>query len=306
MTGLVVRDEDERGRHWADAMRGWLARSRSDRTRQTYLESWRVFLGWRCVALWDVTPEIVSAWRDEQERQGRRPNTIKVRLAALSSFYRYAVKGGLCRDNPLDTVGFAQAEPYAEAKWLTAEDARRLLAAIDRGDTRGRRDYALLALMLATGLRVDEARRLTLGAVHDAPQGAFLRFTGKGGVETAMPLSASLLAALRAMLADRPGARFDAPLFDRLRRDKRDGEPLTRAAIANIVHARCEAAGLPRLNVHALRHTCGTLLYERHQGIDAVQNLMRHKHIETTARYIHRVRDRRRAYVDELSDILTG
>jgi len=59
---------------------------------------------------------------------------------------------------------------------------------------------------------------------------------------------------------------------------------------AQVVHARCEAAGLPRLNVHALRHTCGTLLYERHQDIDAVQNLMRHKHIETTARYIHRVR----------------
>lgn len=93
-------------------------------------------------------------------RFGVRPvaaTTANLRLAAISSFYRYALRHDFLRgDNPVERVERQAVQSYAAARPLAYEDLRTRLAEIDLATAAGLRDYALLLLGLHTGRRLSE------------------------------------------------------------------------------------------------------------------------------------------------------
>jgi site-specific recombinase XerD len=93
-------------------------------------------------------------------RYGARPvaaTTANLRLAAISSFYRYALRHDFLRgDNPIERVERQVVQAYAAARPLAYEDLRERLAEIDISTASGLRDYALLLLGLHTGRRLSE------------------------------------------------------------------------------------------------------------------------------------------------------
>jgi integrase len=93
-------------------------------------------------------------------RYGARPiapTTANLRLAAISSFYRYALRQDFLRgSNPIERVERQAVQSYAAARPLAYDDLREHLAAIDLSTPAGLRDYALLLLGLHTGRRVSE------------------------------------------------------------------------------------------------------------------------------------------------------
>lgn len=93
-------------------------------------------------------------------RYGARPvapTTANLRLAAISSFYRYALRNDFLRGgNPVERVERQAVQSYAAARPLAYDDLRVRLAEIDLSTPAGLRDYALLLLGLHTGRRVSE------------------------------------------------------------------------------------------------------------------------------------------------------
>jgi site-specific recombinase XerD len=93
-------------------------------------------------------------------RYGARPvapTTANLRLAAISSFYRYALRHDFLRGgNPVERVERQAVQAYAAARPLAYDDLRMRLAEIDLATPAGLRDYALLLLGLHTGRRVSE------------------------------------------------------------------------------------------------------------------------------------------------------
>jgi integrase/recombinase XerD len=132
------------------------------------------------------------------------------------------------------------ARRYPQA-FLTAEEADALLAAPDLSRRAGRRDHALLALTVQTGLRVSEITGLHVADVHlDA--GPHVRCTGKGRKDRATPLTRQTAAIMRDLLAERAGADpvFPGP----------DGKPLGTDAVRRLTqqHAVTAAARYPSLS----------------------------------------------------------
>ena len=83
--------------------------------------------------------------------------TANLRLAAISSFYRYALRHDFLRgDNPIERVERQMVQSYAAAHPLAYDDLRTRLAEIDLATPAGLRDYALLLLGLHTGRRLSE------------------------------------------------------------------------------------------------------------------------------------------------------
>ncbi len=228
--------------------------------------------------------------------EGRSPRSVTRFLVAVRGYYRYLAGEGAIPEDPsarLDRPKTWKPLP----KVLAAEDVERLLAAPNRGTTRGLRDAAMLELLYATGLRVSELVGLRLGDLHlDA---GYLRCVGKGSKERAVPLGGEANAVLQRYLAEgRPllvaGRRTDI-LFANGR-----GGALSRQGFWKLLRAHARAAGIRAgLSPHVVRHSFATHLLENGADLRSVQLLLGHADISTTQIYTHVHRERLKRLYDQ-------
>ena len=290
---------------WENAAADWLRGKRSERTRQAYADAWRDFLARVAVAPWLVTRADVITYRDGLAAAGLSDATICQRLAALSSFYRFALSEGLAglERNPCQGVERPRVKPYDKSRWIDTDAARRVLGQVDTSTPAGRRDRAILALFLTMGLRRAELAGLRRADISEPPGSlARLTYQPKGKPRETRDIPATGWRALRAYLADRGELAPDAPVF--VAHDhgaaRRDPTPLTAEAVRLIVAKYTRAALGQALNPHGLRHSSATMLYRLTGDRRAVQELLGHTRASTTDIYLHRLDDRRAALGDLL------
>ncbi len=170
-------------------------------------------------------------------------STFNQRLAILSSFYTYAIKHGVCEQNPLNIVERRPKQVTHAALPIEAQAIKDRLASIDRDTPEGKRDYALLVLALATGRRASELAALRWR--HLQINGSQVRVTWercKGGKmmfdELNIRTSAALLSYLQSIygsnLASLPG---DAPIWVSCSRQNA-GRAIGVQSISDICQAR--------------------------------------------------------------------
>lgn len=153
------------------------------------------------------------------------------------------------------------------------------LATPDRRTHKGRRDAALLGLMVLGGLRVHEACKLTRDAVQEECGKLRLLFAGKGGSIRTVTLPSTAARLLRVWMADPRAGRWW--VFD-----GRRGEHLSIRAAQDVVKEVGVAAGLPRwLHAHSLRHTFGSTIMRRTGNLFLAQRVLGHASPTTTTRY---------------------
>ena len=224
-----------------------------------------------------------------QHQRHNSARTRNARLAAIHSLFRYSALRA-----PEDAEVIQQVLAIDGSRttttiitWLTAAESTALLDAADRGTWTGRRDQAMLLVLLRTGLRVSELTQLTRGDVH-LGAGAHIRCTGKGRKERCTPLDEQTISVLRDWLATASGQDGD-PLFP-----SRSGRHLSRDAVAArlaryhaIASQTCPSLTAKTVSPHTLRHSNAMEL--RHAGVDiAVLALwLGHADIRSTQAYVH-------------------
>jgi len=216
--------------------------------------------------------------------------TRNARLAAIHSFYRYALP--LIPDRA-HTASQVLAIPqrrhdHATVSYLTSHEIDALLAAPDRTTWYGRRDHALLLTTVQTGLRVSEVTRLTVQDVTTTTPGAAIHTTGKGRKQRATPLTKQSATILRAWLPE-AGPAPSGPAFPTCR-----GTPMSADAVQRLVakHATAAARSCPSIagkhvTPHTLRHTAAMALL--HAGVDTsvIALWLGHQSPVTTHIYLH-------------------
>ena len=186
----------------------WLTSLRSLRTRRAYagdLRGWLAWLGERGVDVLDAGRVHVDLWVAGQQDQGAEAASVRRRLSALSSFYRYCAAHDLAGQVP--TVGVARpaVDPdYTATIGLDRDQARALVAAADadRGP-QALRTAAAVRLLLHNALRVDEACSADVTDLGTDTGHRVLRVLRKGARKARIPLTPATIAALDAYLADR-------------------------------------------------------------------------------------------------------
>lgn len=238
----------------------------------------------------DLDAPLIGAFLNHLEKdRGNSPRTRNARLGAIHSLYRYTA---LNHPEHAHTIARVMAIPTKRHErntvcYLDLGEIKALLKAPDRASWLGRRDHALIVLMVQTGVRVSELVGLRVCDVH-LGIGSHIRVLGKGRKKRSTTLTAETVAILRDWLKERQGEPDD-PLFP-----TRQGRPLSRHTVALLVskHAATAAAGCPSLNTkrvtpHTLRHTNAMLLRAQDVDIATIALWLGHESTQTTHIYEH-------------------
>jgi integrase/recombinase XerD len=217
------------------------------------------------------------------------PSTAARMWAVARRLLDEAVQRGLLPRNPAEGVrGFKAGEDESPHRALKREEAKALLEAIDRSTALGKRDYALLMLLLRTGIRRAEVVALTIGdlVMEQGYHVAIIRH-GKGNKRGLAKLPVEVRQTIDDYLeaAGRVCATPEAPLFVSFRKgDHPQERPLHPNQVERIVKQRAQAVGIA-MSPHGMRASFITLAFEGGADLALVQDGARHKDPRTTRRY---------------------
>jgi integrase/recombinase XerD len=273
-------------------------RNASSHTIAAYRDTFRLLLAFAQARLHTPPAELSLAEFDAvlitaflQHLEQVRRNTVRTRnarLAAVHAFFRFVALQEPAHTGSCQRV-LAIPTKRAEHKLvvsLARDEQEVLLAAPDRSTWLGRRDHAVLLLLLQTGLRVSEVRELRCQDVV-LSRGAHVRCRGKGRKERCTPLTRETVAVLRAWLGERAGGASD-PAFP-----GRRGTLLSRDAIerlvtkyATVASATCASLRTKRVTPHVLRHTAAVSLLRAGNDRAVIALWLGHESVETTQMYL--------------------
>ncbi len=224
------------------------------------------------------------------EKRHNSTATRNARLAAIHSFYRYALP--LIPDRAHTASQVLAIPPRrhdrAVVSYLTSAETDALIAAPDRTTWHGRRDHALLLTAVQTGLRLAEITGLTIQDLTTTTPGAAVRTTGKGRRQRLTPLTGPTVAVLRAWLPE-AAPPPTGPVFP-----TRRGTRMSADAVQRLVakHAAVAATGCPSITAkhvtpHTLRHTAAMALMNAGVDTSVIALWLGHQSPVTTQIYLH-------------------
>ena len=217
--------------------------------------------------------------------------TVSTYLTAVKSFFTY-LEGEKISPNIANGIKGAKHQRGFRKDALTPAQANRVIGTIDTSTTEGKRNYALVNLLIRTGLRTIEAERATVGDIRSETGEALLYIQGKGrdSKDAFVVLTESTLQPIKEYLRERGKLQDTAPLFAS-HSDRNNGEGITTRSISRIAKEALRAAGYDdsRLTAHSMRHTAVTLSLMGGASIQEAQALARHQNINTTLIYAHNI-----------------
>lgn len=257
------------------------------RTRWTRL---RAFVD--CLATEGVAPEEIAARhlsRYTATLVRYHPKTVAAMLTMVRVFLRFLYQSGGHSHDLSAAVPRLRSGHYERlpSVW-PADSVGRLVAAVDRGNPTGKRDYAILLLAARLGMRVGDIKALTLSAIQwDAKRIVYAQ--QKNGRPVAYPLLDDVGWALIDYLQHgRPQTaspyvfvRHNAPF-----------EPFSKHAnLQHIIATYTRRAGIPvprgHHGMHSLRHTLASALLEQHTPLPVIAEILGHLSTQSTQVYLH-------------------
>jgi integrase len=232
---------------------------------------------------------VVLRYRSYLEARLLAPGTINLRLGAVRRLAYEAADSGLLSSDL--AAGIRRVKGVRNlgvrlGNWLTVEQSRALWQAPDCKTLKGKRDRALLALLLACGLRRHEAVALRIEHLEQREEHwAIVDLKGKAGHVRTIPVPGWVMDELRVLL--RAAGIDRGKIFRRVTKMGRIlGEGMTEKAVWHIVKDSAKRIGLEKLAPHDLRRTCARLCHASGGELEQIQFLLGHVSIQTTERYL--------------------
>ena len=211
--------------------------------------------------------------------------SVSTYLTALRRLCDYLVARGELDDNPARGVK-GNRRPQSHTRGvLTEDEVEALFEAVPKTTEIGRRDRALIALMVYGGLSEVELVRADVGDVDRTLMGTFLHVQGKGrqSKDEAVPLDAAAIDPLEIYLMERDGAAPTEPLFVS-HGHRSAGTRLNTRSVRGRVNTHLRAAKVKRRGIspHSLTHTAALIWLNSGMAVEEVRRRMRHGTLETT------------------------
>ena len=207
-------------------------------------------------------------------------------LSAVKGLFKFLYEDTLIARNPAAALDYGREPQTLPRNILTPQEARRIIEAPDVHTVLGYRNRVVLEVLYATGIRKQELMNLTLADVNLDEE--LLRINGgKGAKDRVVPLTEIACSFLESYIKGiRPkllGKKTTNRLFLSLR-----GLPIARNTLGSLVEKCTRLARIKkRVTCHLWRHSCATHLLQRKANLRHVQEILGHRSLATTERYLH-------------------
>jgi site-specific recombinase XerD len=262
----------------------------SPHSRRSYSKALDGFFRW-----WDsegrppFTKATVQAFRTKLEGDGLAGATINVRLSAIRKLAVEATDNGLLDPDLAAGIGRVKGAKRLGVhlgNWLTLAEAQALLGAPDATTVKGKRDRAILAVLLGCALRRAELAGLNVEDIQQR-DGRWVAadLVGKGGRVRTVPVPAWVKVTVD-QWTEAAGIE-SGRLWRSINRGGRVwGDGLTEKVIWQVVEQYAAEMGLPEIAPHDLRRTCAKLCRAGGGELEQIQILLGHASVQTTERYL--------------------
>jgi site-specific recombinase XerD len=263
---------------------------RSPESQRSYRRSIDDFVRWYCSEpRLSFNKTVVTRYRIHLEDQLLAPGTINVRLAAVRRLAYEAADTGLL--SPELAAGIRRVKGSKKlgvrlGNWLTAEEARALWQIPNTHSLKGKRDRAILAVLLGCGLRRGELIDLTSDHIQRREDHwAIVDLVGKAGHVRTVPMPEWVKRTIDEWLnaADiRQGKLFRCVS----RKETVWGTEITEKVVWHVVKEYARKLGVSKLAPHDLRRSCARLCHNAGGELEQIQFLLGHVSVQTTEKYL--------------------
>lgn len=273
------------------AVRSWLAGIRvSAATKETYARAIKPFAGFLeagGIGLEDARRRDVERYVDGLMEDGLEPANAALYLAAVKSLYSFLSELG-CR-NPAAGVRGPKMSRMFKRDSLTRDQVSELLSSMRRETPIQKRNFAMVNLMVRTGLRDVEVVRADIRDIRTRMGADVLYVQGKGrpGKDSFVVLTPAAMGPISEYLVTRSCARPGDPLFASRRADC--GGRMSTRTVSRVAKDSMRRVGIDDRwhTAHSLRHTAVTLALLGGAGERDAQMMARHADVSTTMIYAH-------------------
>ena len=236
-----------------------------------------------------VQPNTVVGYLRSLQLKSLRATSISRKLAAIRSFFQYAVRERHLKKDPSGTIDSLKI-PQRLPKVLGETEIALLLEQPGTLTPALLRDRAMLELMYATGVRVSELVRLKVSELN--LEMGYIRCFGKGSKERIVPMGETAQKAVEDYLKRGRPKLLSRTIEDTLFLNQR-GHAMSRQAFWLIIREAALRVGITaRVTPHMLRHSFATHLLDHGADLRSVQEMLGHADITTTQIYTHVTRSR--------------
>ncbi len=234
-----------------------------------------------------LTRSLLMEWRATMEEQA--PSTVNVRLSAVRKMVSEARRNGMLGAEEaanLTDIPNIRQQGTRLGNWLTKEQARHLLTVPARNTLKGKRDYAILALLVGCGLRRRELAGLDVEDLQMREnRWVIADLRGKGGRVRTVAVPIWVKQGINVWVT---AAKIEeGRLFRSVKKGgKKIGESLGDWAVWAIVEQSAKEIGIERFGAHDLRRTCAKLCRKAGGDLEQIKFLLGHSSIQTTERYL--------------------
>lgn len=262
---------------------------RSDASRRAYRHAVADFFAWHAgKGRTGLNKAVVQEYRAELEKRGLAPSSINLRLSVVRKLAAEAADNGLLAPElaaGILRVKGARGSGVRTGYWLTRDQAEALICRPDQATNKGKRDRAILALLIGCGLR---RRELALLRFEDIEQrdGRWVvaDLIGKGQRIRTVPMPAWAKKAVDEWAAA-AGLSSGFVIRPVNKADRVTGDRMTAQAVFNIVRGYGIDLRL-KIAPHDLRRTFAKLAHKGHAALEQIQLTLGHSSISTTERYL--------------------
>lgn len=255
------------------------------------------------------TKATVQAFRAHLLELELSPSTVNLYMTAIRRLAHEAADNGLMAPELASGIGRVKGirrEGVRIGNWLTARQAEHLINSPDTGTLKGKRDRALLAVMIGCGLRREETAVLTIEHIQQREaRWVIVDMRGKGGRVRSVPMPSWAKAAIDqwTAAAGLSAGRIFRPVN---KGDRLCGESMTAQSIFETVKKYAAEIGHEHLAPHDLRRTFARLAHKGRAALEQIQLSLGHASIQTTERYLGVQQDLTDAPCDHLGLKLSG
>ena len=288
----VFSNEEEMIQNWFDYLDVG-----KESTRKAYQKGIVNFNRWRVAnGISNPTAENVTQWRNELS-EDHTPKTVALYLTSVKLWFRFLEHKGMYPDVTKKIKPPKQEDTDRHLKdGLSLEQIKKLLGSIPRKTETQKRDYAMISLMITTGLRtvsVAEADIQDLTGFEewksDPEVTVFLHYRSKGKEKktSVVKVTPQVCEALQDYFSSRKDVQPEQPLFTGSSR-RIQGERLRSDSISRMIKTKLRNIGIDsaRLTAHSLRHSAAEIALENGRSLREVQQLLDHRSITVTEIYV--------------------